>query len=366
MIDFTASQWDRVAAAYQGYWDGSLDRPVVGVELIGRDPGRPCPNVPRLSQGSCHRFDIPADALVDQMDWDLSRRVFLGDAFPCISMDTFGPGVVSAFSGATLDNSTGNVWFHPPEGITEETPIEQVHITYDPNNRWVQRIKDIYRAGQERWGDSVAFTLPDLGGNLDIVQTFRPGERLLLDLFDSPEQVQRLLAEAHDAWWAAFEDFNATLMPTNRTCCTWLPFISDAPHYMLQCDFAYMISPAMFREFVLPELAATCGRLSRSIYHLDGVGQLPHLDMLLELDTLDGVQWIPGDGKAPLREWPDVFRRIQQAGKRIQLCGSTQEDLEPILDALGNAKGVHASSPRMPIEQQDDALEFLRRVNVPA
>jgi len=39
--------------------------------------------------------------------------------------------------------------------------------------------------------------MTDLGGNLDILSTFRPGTDLLLDLYDHPEDVKRLTGEAH-------------------------------------------------------------------------------------------------------------------------------------------------------------------------
>ena len=44
---------------------------------------------------------------------------------------------------------------------------------------------------------------------------------------------------------------------------------------MLQCDFSYMISPNMFKRFVVPDLTACCDHLDYGFYHLDGKGELP-------------------------------------------------------------------------------------------
>jgi 5-methyltetrahydrofolate--homocysteine methyltransferase len=65
-----------------------------------------------------------------------------------------------------------------------------------------------------------------------------------------------------------------------------------------------MIGPKMFRRLSLPDLKATCQRLGRSFYHLDGVGQIPHQPYLLGIEELDGMQWIPGDGKPDCSSWP--------------------------------------------------------------
>jgi hypothetical protein len=97
---------------------------------------------------------------------------------------------------------------------------------------------------------------------------------------------------------------------------------------MLQSDFAYMISPDAFRRFVLPDLEACCEAMEHGFYHLDGQGQLVHLDMLLGMERLRGVQWIPGDGQPPASEWPDVLQRILDAGKLCQLYASPGQALD--------------------------------------
>ena len=55
----------------------------------------------------------------------------------------------------------------------------------------------------------------------------------------------------------------------------------------------------MFERFLLPDLTACCEVIDDPFYHLDGKGALPHLDMLLSLEKLKGVQWVPGDGQPP-------------------------------------------------------------------
>jgi hypothetical protein len=89
--------------------------------------------------------------------------------------------------------------------------------------------------------------------------------------------------------------------------------------YMLQSDFSYMISPRMFERLVLPDLTACCDTLDYAFYHLDGKGQVKHLDMLLAIERLRGIQWIPGDGAPPPEEWIPLLKRIRHGGKLCQL-----------------------------------------------
>jgi 5-methyltetrahydrofolate--homocysteine methyltransferase len=110
---------------------------------------------------------------------------------------------------------------------------------------------------------------------------------------------------------------------------------------MLQSDFSYMISPAMFERFVLPDLTALCDVIDDPFYHLDGKGELPHLDMLLSIEKLKGVQWIPGDGQPPPEQWPKVLKKIRDAGKLCQVYVSPQ-GAQTIVRELGGTGFVLA------------------------
>ncbi len=61
----------------------------------------------------------------------------------------------------------------------------------------------------------------------------------------------------------------------------------------------------MFKQFVLNTLRTDTEKLDNVIYHLDGVGELNHLDDILSLEKLKAVQWVFGDGQPPAEEWMD-------------------------------------------------------------
>lgn len=67
--------------------------------------------------------------------------------------------------------------------------------------------------------------MPDLGGVLDIVAVFRETENLLIDLYDTPEEVLRLCDEAYTAWMEAYHDLNSVLQPINPGYSDWGAFI---------------------------------------------------------------------------------------------------------------------------------------------
>ena len=350
--------WNDIKENYTKWWDKELDRPLISVCLRGKDPGRDKPDIPSLSQENCTDLSISAEDIIDRLDYDLSCIEYLGDAFPFVNLTAFGPGVAAAFLGAKLDNSSGRVWFHPQKDI----PIGELHLEYDPDNVWLRRIKDICRAGMERWQGKVMIGMTDLGGTMDILSTFRPSEKLLLDLYDEPEEVQRLVGEIHDLWMRFYEDINSVLQPVNPGYSDWAGIFSDKPSYVLQSDFSYMIGPEFFDTFVKEDIRKMCRKLDRTMYHLDGVGQLNHLDSLLEIEELDAVQWVPGDGRPSQREWPQVLQKIQAAGKNLQILEGI-EGFDTVVGFLGTAKGLQINWGGS-VKERERFLEALRRYKV--
>ena len=333
-IDFETDRWEKIKEDARRWWAGELKRPLIQMTLTGRDPGRPEPVLPRHNFAAFYDFSVSPETIVDLWDYDLSCSKFMGDAFPCV-WPNFGAGVLAAFLGATLETGESTCWFHP----AEDREIADIRFQHVPDNLWFNRIKAICRAAMERWEGTVQVGMTDLGGNLDILSTFRPGEALLLDLYDVPDEVKRLTWEVHAMWWRYFDEINKVLQPINPGYTAWTPIFSEAPYYMLQCDFCYMISTDMFDEFVKPELAASCKKLVNPFYHLDGPGQLAHLDSLLEIEELKGVQWIPGAGQPGYEGWPEVYRKIHDAGKRIQLWGD-MKTLDTLVEQIGTAEGI--------------------------
>ena len=94
-----------------------------------------------------------------------------------------------------------------------------------------------------------------------------------------------------------------------------------------------MISPIAYKEFVEAELLAELEWLDASIFHLDGPGALTHLDALLEIPSLNGIQWCYGAGQPTAAYWIPVLKKIQNAGKLIYI-NAAPVDLDVLLEEL--------------------------------
>lgn len=356
MIRFTDKDWERIRTVHKKLWNNELGRPVLPMVLSGADPGRSCPNVPSLSFTNCYDLSLSPEAIVDRYDYDLSCLEYHGDSFPVMQMAAFGPGVMAAFLGAKVSSSPSTVWFFPPEKL----PIEEIHPTYDPDNIWLNRVKDIYRAGMKKWGGNVCMAMIDLGGVLDVIASLLTTEDLLYALFDSPEEVDRLVREISDLWLRFYQEI-CEIIKDQQGFTDWSGIYSPKPSYMLQSDFSYMISPEMFQRFVGPELSRTSRSLFHPFYHLDGIGQLKHLDTLLDIESIHGIQWVPGDGDPVLQDWSEVYKKIDSRGKKIQAYYDFDSYLDDILKVITHPDSLIKMQFSYPIEKKEEAIARLAR-----
>jgi hypothetical protein len=346
---FDQGDWERIERDWRAWWAGELDRPLVmmnGVDLpgalrIGTSFAaklarlRPYDLLDLLDRPLPAIFDlaIPAEEVIGAYTRLLSVIRCHGDAWPRW-WPNFGPGIVAGFLGGAVHADPNTVWFDrdPPIRLDGWEP------RLDAENPWLRRVESITEAAVARWGGEVNVGLPDLGGNLDILASLRGTETLLMDTMDDPEAIERQSRAITGLWLEYYERLRAIAGAKGRGCTPWAHIWAPGGCYMLQCDFSYMISPAMFERFVLPDLEACCERIEYPFYHLDGKGEIPHLDILLSIKRLRGIQWIPGDGAPPPEEWLDLLGRIRRGGKLLQLYVSAKGALK-IVRELGG-KGI--------------------------
>ena len=350
-IKFTSEDWARIKEDYDKWWNRKIDRPLIKVTL--QNEYDYSGTIPLLSQESCHRLDISAEDVIERIHIHLEHQEFLGDSFPSYNFDCFGPGLVAAFLGARLDNSTGKVWFHPKQ-VKE---LRDMHFEFDKNNVWFNRVKDIYGAGMKKWKGNVLMGMPDLGGILDVLATLRGSQELLCDFYDNPEEVKRVSREIQEIWLEYYRAFEEILMPQSPGYTDWSGEFSITPVYVVQCDLSYMIGPDMFKEFVADDLNALCGALSHSLFHMDGKGELVHLPQLMEMESLDAIQWCPGEGVPRTMEWMDVYRQIRQSGKNMQILGN-ETDFKAIVKEIG-MQGLYFNIPSYPVSARDEMLKLI-------
>jgi 5-methyltetrahydrofolate--homocysteine methyltransferase len=345
-LHFPEGKWETIQQDWSAWWAGELERPMVVLECIeAKDTSTP--HYASTFLGN-YGVEAAADELLELFVQRLEATYFLGDAYPRM-WPNFGPGIIAAFAGAGLHAVEDTTWFSP----SEKHELPELKIRMDQDNPWWKQVKAVTRRAVERWGDQLSIGITDLGGNLDILAHLRGTQQLLFDLVDAPEEVDRLVKETNLLWRECYEQlYRLTQLSRGISC--WGPCWSPGRGYLLQSDFSYMISPLMFERYVLPDLAASCDSMEYAFYHLDGIGQLSHLDMLLSLERLRGIQWVPGDGQPQAECWIPIIKRILERGKLCQVYAGAKAALQILRELEG--KGLLLAINETPTPEQGTGL----------
>lgn len=90
---FSKEDWEITRENYTKWWKGELKRPIIKATIQNKVNS----SIELLSQKNCNDLKLSAEDIINRIDIELKNQEYLGDAFPYVSFDSFGSGVVAAF-----------------------------------------------------------------------------------------------------------------------------------------------------------------------------------------------------------------------------------------------------------------------------
>lgn len=333
--------WHLIRQRYEDWWEGKpARRPMI--QLTAPRPGFTAEPMPE-EETALIAWHTEPELVLPRLERSLAATAYYLDAFPLVFPVSPGlPAIEAAYLGCEYRFTRQTAWLHPRYQSLRDRPPIQI----DPDNFWWRATQNLLNAAAERWDERYAIGIPDLQGGGHIAAEMRGMQNFALDLLDCPQEAAALIEEVNHAWLHYYTACFEIIHTRTPGWVDWLGIWSEKPAVTVECDFAAMISPKMFERFFLPALEQQVRWVERTIFHLDGPQQLPHLELLLSLPELDGIQWVPGAGAAPMQEWIPLLRRIQAAGKRVVIACDPAELplLLRELDAQGLLIAVNCAS----------------------
>ena len=270
----------------------------------------------------------------DYLDWYVAHSSLMADMLP-VANTQLGPGSLAAILGGVFEGGEDTIWIHPNPNFTDD-------ITFDPTHPNYLLHKNLLKACKTKAQGHYYVGMPDLMEGLDVLAAIKGTDKVLLDTVMQPEVLERQMQQINDIYFRVFDELYDIIREGDEMAFCY--FSSWAPGKMskLQSDISTMISVDDYRRFVQPFIREQCQKIDYTLYHLDGVGAMHHLDALLEIEELNAIQWTPGVGEPQggSPKWYDLYNKILAAGKSIMACWVTLDELKPLLDNIGG-EGVH-------------------------
>lgn len=284
---------------------------------------------------------------------DLGSQLWLGDSvprsYPVIASNLY---LLAGVCGWEWRFHHETAWLAADVKALERLPtaFERSHPLIQATDACLRAVGSVVR------GRGFVSAPPMLDG-FTVLSQLLGGEAFSDALLNDGERVEAWLA----AWTRLMTEAHAHFAAVAASCgpalgSSWLPVCAPGRFETVQCDAGVLVSPAMYRRFVLPGLRAQLAGLDHALYHLDGVEQVRFLDLLATLPGIDGIQWNPQPGQGLIDDprWIDVFRGIRRRGWKLHFnacesrCVAT---VERVIRALG-PDGLSFTLPQFPSEAE--------------
>ena len=270
----------------------------------------------------------------EYLDWYVAHSSLMADMLP-VANTQLGPGSLAAILGGVFEGGEDTIWIHPDPNYKDDIVFNHNHPNYLLH-------KALLRACKEKAQGHYYVGMPDLMEGLDVLAAIKGTDKVLLDTVMQPELLEHQLQQINDIYFQVFDELYDIIREGDEMAFCY--FSSWAPGKMskLQSDISTMISVDDYRRFVQPFIREQCQKIDYTLYHLDGVGAIRHLDAILEIDELNAIQWTPGVGEPQggSPKWYDLYKKILAHGKSVMVCWVTLDELRPLLDNIGG-EGVH-------------------------
>ena len=301
-----------------------------------------------FQQGVTPHADVPAPApprdlnqkwfdpqwRAEYLDWYVAHSSLMADMLP-VANTHLGPGSLAAILGGVFEGGEDTIWIHPDPHYSDDIRFNPQHPNYLLH-------KELLRACKQKAQGHYYVGMPDLIEGLDVLAALKGTDQVLLDTVMQPEVLERQMQQINDIYFQLFNELYDIIREVDEMAFCY--FSSWAPGKMskLQSDISTMISQDDYRRFVQPFIREQCQKIDYTLYHLDGVGAMHHLDALLEIEELNAIQWTPGVGEPQggSPKWYDLYKKILAGGKSVMACWVTLDELRPLLDNIGG-DGVH-------------------------
>jgi hypothetical protein len=306
--------FEKVQQRFEAWWRCEIiDRPLASLN-IKDDRTVNWPPQKKYATLRDRWFDLEQNVLAVKAGNEAGGTSFTDDNFP-MYYPNLGPEACATVFGCELEFGEGTSWSKPNCLNIREVLKLKPNLDTPYWNAYRKATDLSLELGKGKWITG----LPDLHTSGDLLASLRDPQNLAMDMMDDPDGVRLACEHVTNFYQLMYDDLYKRIAAAGQPTTTWTNCLHQGRYYVSNCDFICMISPKQFQEAILPSIVRENEFLERNIFHLDGPGALRHLDALLESGKVDGIQWVYGAGQGSCSDWPQVYKKVQAAGKCVQI-----------------------------------------------
>lgn len=311
--------WERIQKRFLEFWAReNHDRPLLKIQVW-----KDCHADPLASKHATIRERwMDTEYMIQNANWQMQNTLYLGEAFPVLNPN-LGPDYFAAGYGVELEFGESTSW--AKHFLKDEDVEDYQGFRQETENLYYAKMEEMTKAAVEDGKDKYFVGVTDLHPGADCLVSLRGPQNLCLDVYDHPDFIRRGVMDLFPGFRKEYERLYGLTTKYQEGSSCWMELWHPGKWYVPSCDFSCMISPEQYEELIVEEITKETEFLDASIYHLDGPDALRHLDRILQIPKLNGVQWVYGAGQPGATHWLPEIRRIQAAGKCVVIEVSAEE-----------------------------------------
>lgn len=345
------NNWEEAKAHYLNWWSGKGI--VLSMWEHMHKNGEPHEKVKAPTPAKdLNQFWFDPHWRAQNLHHELSKSSFKADIIP-VANTHLGPGSLGAILGAELEGGEDTIWIKHIENFSGD-------IHFDKNNPYWKLHLDLLKACKKNADNRYFVGCPDLVEGLDVLASIKGTQEVLMDMMMQPEVLDEQLQKINDIYFEVFDEIYDIINVNGEMAFCYFSIWGPGKIAKLQSDISLMFSEDDFRRFVQPYIRQQAQKLDYSLYHLDGVDAQRHLNAILEINEINAIQWTPGVGEPQGGDprWYELYKKVLSGGKSIMANWVTLDELQPLLDNVGN-QGLHISMDCHTEKEIDQALKII-------
>ncbi len=338
---------------YTSFWNNSpVERPMVGFSLGGWFSFQSYSAIQRYRGAERLTPDMLSPerhfddydrivALFEEIEDDVIHSVAPIPAFPWLE----------AMLGIPAQVGNESIWVM--EGGFDYRDTSKLNLSKD--NPWRKKYLEFVSALQDRYGDRYPVGQPILRGTSDMVAALRGTQQMIFDLYDLPQEFQRLARACTDFFIGLVKDQLAATKPFHggyvvEQFTLWAP---DGIVRM-QEDASALFSPDLYVKYLQEEDRRIASAFPYDVIHLHS-SSLHLLDRFVEIEAQKCLEINKDQGGWGVDRMLPLFKMVQSRGKKLIVRGKLDlADLELLRKEL-SPRGLYL---QIVIDKPEEAKRF--------
>lgn len=306
----------------KAFWDrASIDRPLIGVSVNITFPAVSFTDL-ETEKGRIVPETIDPKAFLSDWDQSYEHTENRGEDLFMAPSPYSGIPWMEAIAGCEVYASpvSKSIWAEHPNISWENS-----RVGFDPRNPWLLKLVECTAALREHAGGRYPIGTPIMRGVSDMAAALLGPQRMVLELYDHPQQMEDLFDRCTDIWQGVSQVLAVErgLFLDGQTAGrrrVWSP----GTCLLYQDDAAALLSPTLYRKYCIPKTHEILQTFDRSMIHTHSNSLRIMVDGLIELDSLDAVEVLIDPTGPNIAELVPVFKKIQQY-KSLLIVGDLRE-----------------------------------------